>query len=62
MNFYFNSALNNEKTDLRLRPNVVSLSDSSIPDAWPDYAREMVWYGKRGGRIINIRSFKVRYV
>lgn len=61
LNTYFNTALNNEKPTLKKRRNQVTLCDEPIPAQWPDYAREMVWYGKRGGRIMNIRSFQVKY-
>lgn len=54
---YFVNALVNNPVKLEKKNVKISLNNAEIPDNWEDYARELVWYGKRGNKTNNIRNF-----
>jgi radical SAM superfamily enzyme YgiQ (UPF0313 family) len=31
----------------------IRIEGVKLPDSWPDFAREIVWFGRKGGRMIN---------
>ena len=54
---YFEKALMNEPVKLQKRNVRLSLRNAEIPEKWDDYARELVWYGKRGNKTNSTRDF-----
>ena len=54
---YFRKALTGEAIPLCKKKNTVTLRNAAIPDNWEDYARELVWYGKRGNKTNSITDF-----
>ena len=49
---YFASLLRNERASLEKRPVSYRISDPDVYTDWAVYAREVVWFGRRGGKYI----------
>lgn len=49
---YFSGIFRQEKQALRKQTNVIHLLDANSVENWADYAREIVWYGRKGGKNI----------
>ena len=49
---YFYKINNGKKERLKKRNLIVKISDDNYKDNYKDYARETVWYGRKGGRIM----------
>ncbi len=54
---YFINALTKTPTKLEKRDVRITLKDAEIPCRWDEYARELVWYGKRENKTGNIHNF-----
>lgn len=50
---YFNRIYVNDYKPLVEEKNKMQITNSHIPSNWEKYAREVVWYGRRGGIIFN---------
>ena len=48
---YFNSVYNGKKTCLERKKLLFKVNDTNCKNDNKDYAREIVWYGRKGGRI-----------
>ena len=57
---YFCGVYDNRKIPLERCDISVKFDNSGIPSQWADYAREIVWFGRRGGK--NIRIGKIENV
>lgn len=55
---YFSSLLQNKKAKLVKRDIRYSVNDEFNCDSWPQYAEEVLWYGRRGGK--NIYSSEIK--
>ncbi len=51
-NSYFDGILSNREVCLEKRPTVVRFFAERVPDSWKDYAREIIWYGRRNKKTI----------
>lgn len=51
-NVYFQSIYNGKKEDLIKQKLTVKITDNNYKRNYQDYARETVWYGRKGGRIM----------
>ncbi len=49
---YYASLLKNERRTLQKRKIVYEIEDPNVYTDWADYAREVVWYGRRGGKYV----------
>jgi hypothetical protein len=47
---YFRSLQRNRKAALQKRPVRYAVTDAAVCATWPEYARKVVWYGRRGGK------------
>ncbi len=47
---YFSGIFRHERQALAQLPNVVTIQDTQPVDTWEDYAREIVWYGRKGSK------------
>ncbi|NLO46149.1 MAG: radical SAM protein [Clostridiales bacterium] len=45
---YFRSAYKNERVPLQKSENTLQIPFSSVPANWIDFAREIVWFGRKG--------------
>lgn len=51
-NSYFESVLSNKEAVLVSEPSTVSFFAENVPDSWEDYARQIIWYGRRNKKTI----------
>lgn len=49
---YFQNVYNGKKEELKKQALTVSINDGNFKSSYGDYARETVWYGRKGGRIM----------
>lgn len=49
---YFDALLHNGKTALERRDVTYTIDDRQTCASWPEYARNVLWYGRRGGKNI----------
>ncbi len=49
---YFKNVLANKKADIVREPSVISFSADDAPTEWEDYARKIIWYGRRNKKTI----------
>ena len=47
---YFASLRRNRPASLQKRPVRYAVTDRNVCEDWPEYARKIVWYGRRGGQ------------
>ncbi len=47
---YFRSLQRNHAAALEKRPVRYAVTDETVCESWPEYARKIVWYGRRGGK------------
>jgi len=50
---YFSKIYAGHKPDLFKRKNVIRITDRNVPGNWEQYAVEVVWYGRRGGKCLH---------
>ena len=50
---YFRNVYINDYKPLRKIKNTLRINDENLPDNWEDYARKIVWYGRKGGKNIH---------
>ena len=55
---YFLSLRRNRRTPLVKRPVRYTVTDDLICADWPEYARKVVWYGRRGGKNLYTAEIK----
>ena len=49
---YFNNIYNGKISPLEKKDLTITINDYNSKNNYPDYARETVWYGRKGGRIM----------
>ncbi len=49
---YFTSALSDKKTELSAHPSKIRLYAENVPEDWENYARQIIWYGRRNKKTI----------
>lgn len=49
---YFADIYRGEKSNLKSKDLTINIFDENYKNSYPDYARETVWYGRKGGRIM----------
>lgn len=47
---YFEAWLHNQKVDMKRKDTLYSIDDEHTCASWPEYARVVLWYGRRGGK------------
>ena len=50
----------NQKAVLAARPVRYAVDDENVCASWPEYARKVVWYGRRGGK--NLYSSEIKEI
>lgn len=58
---YFAAAFAGESIPLKKRKNIVTVTDKESYSSYSDYARFVVWYGRRGGKNIYLDETTVAY-
>lgn len=49
---YFTSALSDKKAELVAEPSKIRLYAENVPEDWENYARQIIWYGRRNKKTI----------
>lgn len=49
---YFTSALSDKKAELVAQPSKIRLYTENVPEDWENYARQIIWYGRRNKKTI----------
>jgi putative methyltransferase len=62
LNDYFSAAFKGLKPRLKLQPNVLEITDDRTQSNWADYARYIVWYGRKDSKNIHMDNVKVRKI
>ena len=55
---YFDSLLRNRRADLERADVSYRIEDGQVCASWPEYARVVLWYGRRGGKYIYSSELK----
>lgn len=50
---YFSKIYENLYTPLVAQKSTIRIDSICLPDNWPDFAREIVWFGRKGGKMVN---------
>lgn len=50
---YFRGIYEGHKPELSKKKNIIRITDRNVPGNWEQYAVEVVWYGRRGGRCLH---------
>ncbi len=50
---YYSKIYENLYTNLNEEPSKIQISGTVLPESWPDFAKEIVWFGRKGGKMIN---------
>lgn len=50
---YFSKIYENAYTSLPVNITEILISSVKLPGGWPDFAKEIVWFGRKGGKMIN---------
>lgn len=50
---YFSKIYENLYTPLSEEPCRIQIDGIRLPDNWPDFARDIVWFGRKGGKMVN---------
>jgi len=58
---YFQEIFNGKRQELEKRNLKISVKDENYKDNYCDYARETVWYGRKGGRLMYKEEIKISY-
>ncbi len=62
LNDYFSAVFRGLKPELKLQPNVLEITDDRAQSDWADYARYIVWYGRKDSKNIHIDNARVRKI
>lgn len=58
---YFSAIYKNTYAPIKKQKNIVFVTDNQRIDSWPDYAREIVWYGRKGNKNVYTK-LEVEYI
>ena len=56
---YFHGIYTGNIKELKKNNLTITIKDEKSKDNYPDYARETVWYGRKGGRITYKEEMKI---
>lgn len=62
LNDYFSAVFRGLEAKLMHEPNLVEITDDRSQSDWADYARYIVWYGRKDSKNIHIDNAKVRKI